>query len=123
VKILICGGRDFYKFSLLKDTLEDLFSNVLEEDEEVVIIAGGAPGADFLAKVFALDEYKENWWLSYKEFPADWKTHGKAAGAIRNQQMLDEGEPELVVAFPGGNGTADMVKRAKRAGVKVLEVV
>lgn len=46
-------------------------------------------------------------------------TNGKAAGPIRNQRMLDEGKPDLVVAFPGGRGTADMVRRAKAAGVPV----
>jgi len=55
-------------------------------------------------------------------FLANWRTHGKAAGPIRNQQMLDEGRPHLVVAFPGGTGTADMVRRAKAAGVPVMEV-
>ena len=50
------------------------------------------------------------------EMPADWTKHGKAAGPIRNQKMLDEC-PDLVVAFPGGKGTADMVRRAMKAGI------
>jgi hypothetical protein len=53
---------------------------------------------------------------------ADWNTHGRAAGPIRNQRMLDEVKPELVVAFPGGRGTADMVRRAREAGVNVYLV-
>lgn len=57
-----------------------------------------------------------------RPFPADWVTLGKAAGPIRNQQMLDEAKPDWVVAFPGGNGTADMVRRARKAGVKIVEV-
>jgi len=66
-------------------------------------------------------------WARIKEvavqvFPADWETHGKAAGPIRNQRMLDEGRPDLVVAFPGGRGTSDMVARAKRAGVEVMMI-
>jgi ABC-type sugar transport system substrate-binding protein len=36
--------------------------------------------------------------------------------------MLDEGKPDIVVAFPGGTGTADMVRRARKAGVVVIEV-
>jgi hypothetical protein len=55
-------------------------------------------------------------------YPADWAKHGRAASPIRNQQMLDEGRPNLVVAFPGGRGTADMVRRARSAGVEVIEV-
>lgn len=52
-------------------------------------------------------------------FKADWDKHGKAAGPIRNQQMLDEGKPDLVLAFAGGKGTDDMCRRARAAGVEV----
>ena len=124
MRTLVCGGRDYYGYNKLKDILEGIISDFhfLTENQEVTIIAGVASGADFLAKVFALDEYCENSWLHYKEYPADWKKHGKAAGGIRNQQMLDEGKPDMVIAFPGGNGTADMVRRARKAGITVIEV-
>jgi len=56
-------------------------------------------------------------------FPADWSRHGKSAGPIRNRQMLIEGRPDIVVAFPGGKGTANMIKQAVEAGVKVELVV
>jgi hypothetical protein len=57
------------------------------------------------------------------EYPAQWHKYGRAAGPIRNQQMLAEGKPDLVLAFhddiDGSRGTKDMVNRARRAGVKV----
>jgi len=53
---------------------------------------------------------------------ANWAELGRKAGPIRNQQMLDEGRPTLVVAFPGGRGTADMIRRARSAGVEVIEI-
>jgi len=81
------------------------------------VIAGGANGADTMAKHLA-----HAWNVPFRMFRADWNTHGKAAGPIRNQRMLDEGKPDLVVAFPGGRGTADMVRRAKAAGVLVREI-
>lgn len=84
---------------------------------DIVIIAGGAKGADSAAADFAVVSF-----CQLQEFKADWNKHGKAAGAIRNQQMLDEGKPDLVVAFPGGRGTADMVRRAKKAGIEVREI-
>lgn len=56
-----------------------------------------------------------------EEYPAEWDKHGKAAGFIRNQDMLDSGV-DVVVAFPGGRGTADMVRRARKAGVEVVEI-
>jgi hypothetical protein len=53
---------------------------------------------------------------------ADWAGLGRKAGPIRNEQMLSEGQPHLVVAFPGGRGTAHMVGIARAAGVEVIEI-
>ena len=124
MRVLVCGGRDFFKYSLLKDTLEDFINEVWNENDDTIItiIEGGAAGADFLAKVFVLDEYADVSEVQLKEFPADWKKYGKAAGSIRNKQMLVEGQPDVVIAFPGGTGTADMIAQAKRAGVEVIEI-
>ena len=55
-------------------------------------------------------------------YPADWDTHGRGAGPIRNKQMLEEGKPDLVIAFPGGKGTANMIGQAKEAGIPVREI-
>lgn len=124
-KILVCGGRDYIGYRRMYEVLTDIIDQIILDYtihayNDVEIIQGGATGADFLAKVFALDEFDGQ--VHHKEFPAEWKKYGKAAGGIRNQQMLDEGKPNLVVAFPGGKGTADMVKRAKKAGIKVVEI-
>ena len=56
-------------------------------------------------------------------FPADWKTYGRAAGPLRNARMIAEGKPDLVLAFPGGRGTADMTRKARAAGVEVRAVL
>ena len=80
-------------------------------------ISGHARGADKLGERFANANQ-----CKLLIFPADWKTHKKGAGPIRNQQMIDEGKPDLVVALPGGRGTADMVRRAKKHGIEVAEV-
>jgi UDP-N-acetylmuramoylalanine-D-glutamate ligase len=115
MRVLVCGGRDYDDWSKFLDTMDQL----PEHDPycDLTIISGGAKGADFMARIWA--KYHEQ---EYVEYPADWKKHGKAAGAIRNQQMLDEGKPDLVVAFPGGNGTKDMVSRVRKAGIEVIEV-
>jgi hypothetical protein len=55
-------------------------------------------------------------------FPAPWKIYGRRAGPLRNSRMLGWGRPSMVVAFPGGDGTADMVAQAKKAGVFVREI-
>lgn len=83
----------------------------------VTIIAGGADGADSLAASWAAVEN-----VNYKEYKADWYQYGKAAGPIRNKRMLEEGKPDLVIAFPGGKGTANMVALAKGAGIEVIQI-
>jgi len=118
MRILVCGGRDYIDYKEFDSLMDSVYSNLGEGyDFECVIIQGGAKGADFLARGWANS-------LGFEciEFPADWKTYGKGAGHIRNQQMLDEGRPDVVVAFPGGKGTKDMVARARKAGIEVIEV-
>ena len=53
-------------------------------------------------------------------FDADWQKYGRAAGPIRNKQMLDEGSPDLVIAFAGGRGTENMVKQSEAKKVPVV---
>lgn len=117
MRVLVCGGRDFADRALMSRTLAPYRPKSALSASEHIIIHGGAPGADTLA-----GEWVEVFGGRQRIFPADWKVHGKAAGPIRNQRMLDEGKPDLVIAFPGGRGTADMVRRAKAAGVQVLEI-
>lgn len=114
MRVLVCGGRNFKDWQLAKDYLDRLHAEV----GITCVIHGGARGADEIAE----------WWagtwagIESVEFPAAWHKHGKAAGPKRNQQMIDDGKPELVVAFPGGQGTADMVRRAKSHGIQLREL-
>ncbi|GGD30599.1 hypothetical protein GCM10011335_37050 [Aureimonas glaciei] len=78
------------------------------------LLSGGAPGADTLAWDWGWDRN-----FHCERMFADWKKHGRAAGPIRNQRMIDEWKPTLVIAFPGGRGTADMIRRAEAAGIPV----
>jgi hypothetical protein len=80
------------------------------------VIDGEARGADRMPGGWACRRGIEN-----IKFRAEWEKLGRKAGPIRNQSMLDEGRPDVVVAFPGGRGTADMVRRARAAGVEVIE--
>ena len=83
----------------------------------VVIIHGAARGADSLANDYATERG-----LRVVSYPADWKTHGRRAGPIRNKKMLTESQPHVIIAFKGGNGTAHMMKIGREAGVTVYEV-
>jgi hypothetical protein len=140
MKILVCGGRDFgaiaklngnrknphweqyedeYKFVMAElDKLsqnwpkgpEDKYGNWLPD---VFIISGGATGADSCALDWAIVN-----WCNFREYPI----HQLETGFQRNVRMLADSKPDLVVAFPGGNGTAHMVKIARAAGVPVTEI-
>lgn len=116
MRVIVCGGRDFTDGQLIYRELDGLGITSLA--------AGGCDGVDIIAEQWALGNRKMGVAprAEYRCFPADWKANGKAAGPIRNQQMLDEFKPDAVVAFPGGRGTADMVRRATKAGVRVIEV-
>lgn len=113
MRVLVCGGRDFTDKAALYRALDAVHRKHGITD----LIEGEAPGADSLAREWALEAQ-----VCLLPFPADWKTHGRAAGPIRNARMLAEGKPDAVVAFPGGRGTADMVRQAKEAGIPVWEV-
>jgi hypothetical protein len=113
VTVLVCGGRDFADAELLNEELDALHQGGLIGR----LVHGAAPGADTLAGEWAL---RNN--VPIRAYPADWKTHGPKAGPIRNQYMLDAQLPYMVLAFPGGRGTADMVRRAKRAGILTVSV-
>ena len=116
-RILVTGGRDYADRERLTRTLDDL----ARTQAIAVIIHGNAPGADSLAAEWAAARSIAR--AAYPVLPAEWALLGKAAGPRRNAKMLREGRPDLVVAFPGGRGTADMVRRARAAGVRVMEVV
>ena len=112
IRVLICGGRDFNDAM----TFGSWVGGVMRSRGIATIIEGGARGADYMARRFG--EWAN---VPVQSFPADWRKHGKGAGPIRNRQMLTEGRPDLVLAFEGGSGTADMVRQARAAGVEVFE--
>lgn len=115
MRILVCGGRDFDRGDVLERVLDEVHKN----KEVTLVIQGCAKGADTLGWLWARKKGIELW-----SFRADWKHHGNAAGPLRNQKMIDEGKPELIVAFPTKNsrGTWDMVRRAEKAGIKTIVV-
>lgn len=85
------------------------------------VISGGAKGADAIAFKVAVELG-----VPTEVYMADWTEHGRAAGPIRNRQMLVEGKPDIVIAFSydltQSKGTANMVTQAKKAGVKVVVI-
>ena len=113
MRVLVCGGRHYNKRLVVYRELDRINQDVGID----LVILGGCLGADTLAHRWAVSSN-----VREKIFEANWHLHGRAAGPIRNRRMLNEGRPDLVLAFPGGRGTADMVARARKAGVEVMEI-
>lgn len=111
--VLACGGRDYHDRRRVFKKLDAMH----ERQKITRLIAGDARGADSLALEWARSRR-----VRRTRFIAHWDKHGKPAGLFRNSRMLRKGKPNLVVAFPGGAGTRDMVHRARFAGVPVAEV-
>ena len=113
MRILVCGGRNFTDQALLNKTLDDAHL----AGPITTLIHGTARGADSLA-----DEWAASHGVVVAPYAPDWGRFGSAAGPMRNRRMLEQGRPQLVIAFPGNRGTRDMIKQAQQAGVPVLEI-
>lgn len=113
MRVLVTGGRNYHD----RDRVFEVLDKLHAEAGVDYLCEGGAHGADMYGRQWA---YKEN--IPQDTFEADWEHQGSFAGPMRNTRMLNEGKPDLVIAFPGGRGTADMVKKARRAGVQVVEI-
>jgi YspA, cpYpsA-related SLOG family len=110
MRVLICGDRNW-------DDRKMILEHLAAIPNVSLVIEGEARGADSLGRECA-KELK----IPVVKFPADWAKYGRAAGPIRNQQMLTEGKPELVLAFHDSittsKGTGDMVRRAEKAKIE-----
>ena len=126
MKLLVCGGRNYQDYATLSKVLNGLH----KEYGFTTVIHGAAKGADSLA-----DRWAKQHDIPVQAFPAQWRTHEencspncrsnsycRRAGFRRNEQMLLEGKPEMVVGFPGGAGTAGMLKLSRDAGVTTKRV-
>lgn len=111
VRILVCGDRNWKRMDIIERELKKF-------PPGTIVIEGEAPGADTLGRFVA-----EKLGFKVIPFPAKWHIYRRGAGPIRNQQMIDEGKPDLVLAFhediSKSVGTKDMVNRAKGYRIKV----
>lgn len=121
--VLVTGGREFANVPFLWEAL-DCIDNALSEPGITCIVEGASDevagrycGADYWARQWAFCRGR-----AQRSMPAKWDSHGKAAGPIRNAEMLERFKPGLVVAFKGGRGTADMMSKASRANIPLLDL-
>jgi hypothetical protein len=115
MRILVTGSRKFRYRKIVALALAD----TARGHADVTVVHGACPsGADAMAHAEARDQG-----FHVDPHPADWDRHGKAAGFIRNQEMVDAGADICLAFYQAGaanKGTADCVKKARRAGIQVL---
>lgn len=108
--VLVCGGRDYCdraRLYAVMDAYRFLYGKLM-------VLHGAARGADTLAEEWAKSREQV-----YVGMPAEWTEYRKQAGTKRNGEMLEYGNPSLVIAFRGGHGTFNMAERSEEAGVLV----
>ena len=113
MRVLVCGGEDYADEARVRAVLDDLHA----ESPISCVIQGGAPGAGWLGKHWASLRG-----VAVQTYIPRRHLDGCAAGAKRNQAMIDYGKPDVVVAFPGDRDTADVVQRARAAGIRVVAI-
>lgn len=120
IRLIVAGTRTFDDYALMREKLDRIILGLREDypGTPVVIISGNAKGADQLGIRYAMERN-----LSFRRFPAQWRQYGKAAGPMRNAQMLahaKEGIPALVAFWDGkSRGTDNMIQTARRGRVFV----
>ena len=111
MRVLVCGSREWNNLDLILERLSSL-------PPETILIHGGCRGADVMC-----GEVGKELGFNVLCFPANWDQHGRSAGPKRNQTMLDEGKPELILAFhnniESSRGTKDMLARAGKHGLPI----
>lgn len=116
MRVLVCGDRKWTR----RDIIEAVFDSILKDKIDVVI-EGECKGADKIARRICQDRK-----MSYDPYFAKWNEYGYGAGNIRNTRMLEEGKPDLILAFFTGiensKGTKNMINQGLAAGVEVLLV-
>jgi len=114
-RVLVTGGRDWADKACVFDALAE------EYKPGMTVVHGGARGADTLAGEWVKRMQTLGYQVVEEVHPADWDRHGKAAGLIRNQRMVDRGA-DVCLAFPLGRspGTRHCMKAARKAGIPVV---
>lgn len=115
MRVLVCGGRHHvHDEEFIDQTLDRVLAQHGPFDR---VMHGGARGVDQMAGTWARKHGILEW-----DFLPEWHHMAEEEGEKRNQYMIATGAPDLVIAFSGGRGTADMIKRAKEAGITVLDI-
>ena len=113
-KIIIAGSRDITDLDPVIEAL-NLSGFFEDDDEEIEIVSGGAKGVDRLGEIVA-----EASGYGLKIFPADWVTHGKKAGILRNIQMGDYADKLVAIRKDNSRGTTHMIEYMRKLSKPVF---
>lgn len=115
LRVLVTGGRDYADVATMTRILDTLH----KAKPIACLIEGGANGADMRAARWA-----DTLCLTVATYAVDTLVDGPwpAAGPKRNSRMLVKSCPDIGVAFPGGRGTADMVRKLTAAKIGIVFV-
>lgn len=114
MKIAIVGSRDFNDFALLKMEVVDFIIKENLDKTPIVIVSGGARGADALAERLAEEM---NW--DKQIFLAQWSLHGKRAGFLRNKEIVENSDALIAFRINQSKGTTHSIRLAKEKNIKV----
>lgn len=121
-RAIVCGGRDYNDVSFIWSVLDEI--DQMDGSGAIRLVIDGASDMNRTLSYMGANYWAHQWALARGRdtirVPARWDIHGRAAGPIRNADMLANHNANLVIAFPGGRGTDDMIKRAERASIKVI---
>lgn len=117
-KLIIAGGRDFFDADKLNSEMDRIWKEqCFPADHTYEIVSGGAKGADALGEAWAKSKG-----LDIKVFEADWKTHPRAAGPIRNKQMAEYADGLVAFWDKKSKGTKNMIDTALKMGLVVVVI-
>lgn len=112
MKVIIAGSRNFHKSKVVYQFVNDKVKGGLKIEQ---VLCGCARGVDEIGRQWALDNN-----VPVKEFPADWNKYGRAAGHIRNSQMVKEADALIAVWDGKSRGTKDTIDKAETKGIPVF---
>jgi YspA, cpYpsA-related SLOG family len=117
LRLLVAGGRDYYDYKFIDETLTEWVSELDIDLEEITLVHGDAQGVDRIAAQWA----KYNG-LTIEAHPANWTKYGKSGGNVRNAEMVESGI-DFAILFPGGFGTANAKKHLVARSVHFREIL
>ena len=112
-KVIIAGSRSFVDYEKLRSVCDSILPNQYSEPR-ISILSGTSSGSDSLGERYANERG-----FALNRYPANWKQYGRAAGPIRNRQMVEDADAAIVFWDGQSRGTKNLIEEAKKQGLIV----